>query len=85
MNTMLKQSNGIVSTDSVRKEKRKHVEDDDHVPYDMFAEHSDDDFDVICGDSWMQEHKIAKSKESVREGSCENRASEFDWAGWFRV
>ncbi|KAK1392074.1 Septin and tuftelin-interacting protein [Heracleum sosnowskyi] len=83
MNNMLKQSKDIVCTDSVRKEKRKHVKDGDHAPYDMFAEHSDDDFDVIFGDSWMQkDHKNAKSGESVREGSCENRASGFDWAGF---
>lgn len=80
MINMLKQSKDTVSTDSVGKEKRKHVRDDDHVPYDMFAEHSDDDFEVIVGGSWMQ--KDLKNAKSVREGSSENRASGFDWAAF---
>lgn len=74
MNNMVKQSRYVVRSDCISIEKRKHVKDDDHVPYDMFAEHSDDDFDVICGGSWMQ--KECKNDKS------ENRASGFDWTSF---
>ena len=58
-----------VGDDSNCEEKRRHVRDDDHVPYDMFAEHNwDDDFDVDCGGSWtLKEHKNEKTGGDGRE------------------
>ncbi|KAL1822383.1 hypothetical protein ACET3Z_009161 [Daucus carota] len=74
-----------VGNDSNCEEKRRHVRDDDHVPYDMFAEHCDDDFDVGCGGSWtLKEHKNETTGGDGREERYGDRASGsgLDWTSF---